>query len=80
MTLTNRLRNVNVLVDAQHRPHWLQQQCDDAADEIEELCRRLADCVVWMDTREKMGPGMPRLCDMARDTLKASMNTPDKEG
>ena len=37
MTLANRLRNVNVLVDAQHRPHWLQQQCDDAADEIERL-------------------------------------------
>jgi hypothetical protein len=36
-----------------------------------EAQRRLADCVVWMDTREKTQPGMPRLCDMAREALIA---------
>ena len=41
----------------------------DAADEIERLRRRLADCVAWMDTRERQQPGMPRICDMARRVL-----------
>ncbi len=51
--------------------------------EIARLCRRLADCIVWMDTREEAQPGMPRLCDMARDVLKASwrgvMSAPNRE-
>ena len=37
---------------------------------IARLRRRLADCVVWMDSREEAQVGMPRLCDMARDALK----------
>ena len=44
----------------------------DAADEIELLRKRLADCVAWMDTREKMVPGMARICDMGRDALNKS--------
>ncbi len=52
--------------------------------EIARLCKRLADCIVWMDTREEAQPGMPRLCDMARNALIASwrgvMTTPDREG
>ena len=43
-----------------------------AADEIELLRKRLADCVAWMDTREKMVPGMSRICDMGRDALTKS--------
>ena len=46
-----------------------------AADEIERLRKRLADCVVWMDTREKQQPGMPRICDMARRVLIGEPST-----
>lgn len=37
--------------------------------ENERLRKRLADCVVWMDTREKQVPGMLRICDVARAAL-----------
>lgn len=35
----------------------------------ETLARRLADCISWMDTREKMVPGVPRICDQSREAL-----------
>ena len=48
------------------------------------LRRRLADCIVWMDTREEAQPGMPRLCDIARAALSAdpapAVDGPDWEG
>ena len=47
----------------------LKAEHDKRGDEIERLRKRLADCVAWMDTREKQQPGMPRICDMARRVL-----------
>ena len=45
--------------------------CEQLRAENARLRRHLADCIVWMDTREEAQPGMPRLCDMARAALSA---------
>ena len=42
---------------------------EQAAEMVERLMRRLADCIMWMDTREWMILDRPRICEMARQAL-----------
>lgn len=50
------------------REYLRLKEVEKAAKVLE---KRLKDAASWMITREKMIPGIPRLCDQARDALAA---------